>query len=151
MANAAEDGGDRGPAVLATARLDHAGIDVLDLEAQTAFYAGAFDLAVDQRTTLERYNFTYVLLRHATGWGIELFKRENAAPRPVPDDVDGQHDVLGYGHICVSVDDIAAVHDHLVALGAASRIPPSPSPVPGIVFAYLVDPEGNLLELLGRG
>ena len=129
-------------------RLDHAGIDVFDFDAQIDFYRRAFDLRVDQRAVLTEYNFTYALLRHASGWGIELFKREGAGPRPVPDDADHQHDVLGLGHVCFSVDDVAAMHDHLVALGASSRIPPSPSLVPEIMFAYLADPEGNLVELL---
>ena len=129
-------------------RLDHAGIDVEDLDAQSAFYRHAFGLVVDQRATLQQYNFTYVLLRHASGWGIELFKRDGVRARPIPDDPDRQHDVLGLGHVCFSVNGLEAVHDRLVALGASVRIPPGPSPVPGIRFAYLADPEGNLLELI---
>ena len=136
-------------AVAGSVRLDHAGIDVSDLGAEGVGQL-AFDLVVDQQAVLQQYNFTYVLLRHASGWGVELFKREGAAPRPVPDDPDGQHDRLGLGHICFNVDDVQAVHDRLCALGASKRIPPGPSPVPGIRFAYLADPEGNLLELLEK-
>ncbi len=135
---------------LNSVRLDHAGIDVRDFEAQISFYEKAFKLKVDQKAELEEFNFTYALLRHETGWGIELFKRESAAPNPIPGDPDHQHDVLGLGHVCFSVSDVAAVHDHLVSLGAKSHIPPGPSPVPGITFAYLSDPEGNLLELIGK-
>ncbi len=133
-----------------SARLDHAGIDVSDFGAQIEFYQKAFGLAVDQRATLDQYNFTYALLRHPDGWGIELFKRQGVAERPIPGDPDRQHDVLGLGHICFSVTDVAATHDHLVAVGATTHIPPSPSPAPGITFAYLTDPEGNLLELISR-
>ena len=129
-------------------RLDHAGIDVRDFRAQIDFYRKAFGLEIDQEAKLDQFNFTYALLRHASGWGIELFKREGAGPRPIPADPDHQHDVLGLGHICFSVADVAAIHDRLVSLGAASHIPPGPSPVPGITFAYLTDPEGNLLELI---
>ena len=90
------------------------------------------------------------MLRSNAGWRIELFKREGAKPRAKADGPNKQHDILGIGHACFEVDDVKTVHDHLVSLGAVSHIPPSPSPVPNIPFAYLADPEGNLIELLGK-
>ena len=39
---------------------------------------------------------------------------------------------------------------YLLAAGAASRLPPSPSPEPGVRIAFVADPEGNLVELLDR-
>lgn len=131
-----------------TTLLDHAGLDVADLDAQVRFYREALRLDVEHHQDLPELRFTFVMLRAPAGWRLELFKREGAGPRVTPDDPDGQHDVLGFGHICLTVADVAAVHDRLVDHGASSRIAPGPSPVPGVDLAYLADPEGNLIELL---
>lgn len=131
--------------------LDHVGIDCANLKAQSDFYRRAFDLEVELEGDFPDFNFRGVMLVSAEGWHLELFKRDGAGPRPVPDDADGQHDVLGIGHVCFSVSDLSAAYDRLLALGAASRLPPMPYPgVPEWRLAYLADPEGNLVELLTR-
>ena len=48
------------------------------------------------------------------------------------------------------VDAAVATYDGLLAAGAASRMPPGPSPEPGVRIAFVADPEGNLIELLDR-
>src|SRR5262245_47802948 len=101
--------------------LDHVGIDVEDLSAQIDFYCRAFDLEVEQQGDFPKYNFSAAMLVSPTGWHLELFKREGAAPRPVPDDADGQHDLLGLGHVCFTLADLSAAIDRLVSLGAAVR------------------------------
>src|SRR5262245_64942690 len=83
--------------------LDHVGIDVDDLPGQVDFYRRAFDLKVEGQADVPEYNFTSAMLASPTGWHLELFKRDGAAPRPIPDDVDGQHNVLGVGHVCFAV------------------------------------------------
>ena len=134
-----------------TFSLDHVGIDVNDLPAQIDFYRRAFDLKVELQGNVPEYNFRAAMLVSATGWHLELFKRDGAAPRPVPDDPDGQHNVLGLGHVCFAVNDLEASLDRLVSLGAAMRLPPIPYPgVPKWRLAYLADPEGNLVELVSR-
>jgi lactoylglutathione lyase len=132
--------------------LDHVGIDVDDLPAQIDFYCRAFGLETELEGDVPEYNFRAAMLASPTGWHLELFKRDGAAPRPIPDDPNGQHDFLGLGHVCFSVNDLDAAHDRLVSLGAATRLPPIPYPgVPEWRLAYLADPEGNLIELLSRG
>ncbi len=136
-----------------TVRIDHVGLDVRDLDAQIGLSRAAFDLEVEWRERLDTYDFTMVFLLHPSGWRLELFHRDEATPSAALDP-GTQHDRLGYGHVaytCWSADQVRAVHDRLVGLGAASHIPPSPSPAPERLFDYLVDPEGNLLELVGRG
>lgn len=131
--------------------LDHVGIDVEDLSAQIDFYCRAFDLEVEGQGDFPDYNFSAAMLVSPTGWRLELFKRDGAGPRPVPDDADGQHNVLGLGHVCFAVDDLEAALDQLVSFGAGVRLPPIPYPgVPEWRLAYLADPEGNLIELVSR-
>ncbi|HUC78097.1 MAG TPA: VOC family protein, partial [Vicinamibacterales bacterium] len=89
-----------------TSSLDHVGIDVNDLPVQIDFYRLAFDLKVELQGDVPEYNFRAAMLVSPTGWHLELFKRDGAAPRPVPDDPDGQHNVLGLGHVCFAVDDL---------------------------------------------
>lgn len=132
--------------------LDHVGIDVRDLAAEIAFYREGFDLEVEWKQELPEYNFTLCFLLSPSGWRLELFHRHGSVPGERRDP-DTQHDVLGLGHIafaCGSADDLTLIHDRLVGLGAASYMPPMPSPVPSKLMAYLADPEGNLIELVER-
>jgi glyoxylase I family protein len=132
--------------------IDHVGVDVNDLPAQIDFYRRAFDLEIFVEGDVPEYNFRAAMLVSPTGWHLELFKRDGAAPRPVPDDPDGQHDVLGLSHVCFAVNDLEAALDRLVSFGAAMRLPPIPYPgMPEWRLAYLADPEGNLVELISRG
>ena len=134
-----------------TFSLDHVGIDVDDLPAQIDFYRRAFDLKVELQGDVPEFNFSAAMLVSPIGWHLELFKRDGAAPRPIPDDPDGQHNVLGLGHVCLAVDDLEAGLDRLVSLGAVTRLPQIPYPgVPKWRLAYLADPEGNLIELVSR-
>lgn len=140
------------PTPSAPVRMDHVGIDVADLDAQIDFYVEAFDLEVEWRVDLPALRFELAFLLSPAGWRVELFHRAGAA-RASALDPDTQHDVLGIGHIaftCSSADDVRAVHDRLVALGATSHLPPQPSPEPSLLLAYLADPEGNLIELVER-
>src|SRR5262245_13869909 len=134
-----------------TFSLDHVGIDVDDLPAQIDFYRRAFDLKIELQGDVPEYDFSAAMLVSPSGWHLELFKRDGAAPRPVPDDPDGQHDVLGVSHACFAVDDLEGGLDRLVSLGAAVRLPPTTFPgAPEWRLAYLADPEGNLVELVSR-
>jgi catechol 2,3-dioxygenase-like lactoylglutathione lyase family enzyme len=42
------------------------------------------------------------------------------------------------------------VFTRAVAAGARALREPGPSPEPGVRFAFLADPEGNLIELVER-
>ena len=139
------------PGAKLTFSLDHVGIDVDDLASQIDFYRRAFDLEVELQGDVPEYNFSAAMLVSPTGWHLELFKRDGAAPRPVPDDPDGQHNVLGLGHVCFAVNDLEATSIGFVSLGAAMRRPPVPYPgVPEWRLSDLADPEGNLIELVSR-
>src|SRR5262249_55155282 len=111
-----------------TFALDHVGIDMDDLPAQIDFYRRAFDLKVELQGDVPEDNFSAAMLVSPTGWHLEVFKRDRVAPRPVPDDPDGQHNALGLSHVCFDVDDLVSVLDRLLFLVAVILLPRSHSP-----------------------
>jgi lactoylglutathione lyase len=50
--------------------------------------------------------------------------------------------IAALDHVGLSVADLDA--------GARALLAPGPSPEPGVRFAFLADPEGNLVELVER-
>jgi catechol 2,3-dioxygenase-like lactoylglutathione lyase family enzyme len=54
----------------------------------------------------------------------------------------------GYGHWAVDVDDLEAAFTWLLSAGAIEVWPPADAVAPGARFAYVKDPEGNLIELI---
>ncbi|MGW7258794.1 VOC family protein [Streptomyces sp. NPDC054834] len=132
------------------ARLDHVGVNVRDLAAQTAWYRRAFGLTTVFEFHLEGPGLTGVVLEHPDGWRLELLARPGSAPGlRAPDPVTA---VLteGYGHFAVTTPRLDPVHAALLAHGAHEVMKPGPSPEPGIRMAWVGDPEGNLIELIER-
>jgi len=130
---------------------DHAGLSVADLDGAQAFYGAAFGFAPEFAFTLGDDGTRGVMLRHPSGMRLELFERPGASAGlqgAMPLDAIGTR---GFGHVAFATAELDAAHDAAVAAGAASRVPPGPSPEPGVRFAFLADPEGNLVELVGRG
>ena len=133
-----------------TVRLDHVGVNVRDLTAQTAWYQGAFGLKAVFEFHLEGPGLKGVVLEHPRGWRIELLARPgSAAGLRAPDPMTA---VLteGYGHFAVTTPELDPVHEALVARGAAEVMAPGPSPEPGVRMAWVSDPEGNLIELIEK-
>jgi catechol 2,3-dioxygenase-like lactoylglutathione lyase family enzyme len=89
-----------------------------------------------------------VVLESAGGVRVELIERAGAARAAVfgdpPDTLRG----LGYAHWALEVDDLDAAFAPLVGLGAERVWPPADAVQPGARFAYVKDPEGNLIELI---
>lgn len=131
--------------------LDHVGLSVADLDAQADWYTRALGLEQRDPGGIAAVGLRVVfLVDPAEGWAIELLHRPGSTPRPraasAPEHVLAQ----GYGHVCLRVADVDAVHDRLVAAGARSIMPPGDSPAPGVRMAFVADPEGNFIELLDR-
>ncbi|MCI3275496.1 VOC family protein [Streptomyces cylindrosporus] len=132
------------------ARLDHVGLNVRDLVAQTAWYRDAFGLAPVFEFRLDGPGLSGVVLAHPQGWRLELLARPGSAPGlRAPDPMTA---VLteGYGHFAVTTPELEPVYEALVARGAGEVMKPGPSPEPGIRMAWVSDPEGNLIELIEK-
>jgi catechol 2,3-dioxygenase-like lactoylglutathione lyase family enzyme len=131
-------------------RFDHVGVNVASLDEMRDWYVGALGLDVEFEFALEAHEFSVAMLRSPAGYRIELLHRVgNVAGIAVERPMDAAL-TRGFGHLALTVDDLEATYERLLAAGAASRMPPSQSPEPGVRIAFVADPEDNLIELLDR-
>ena len=139
----------------------HGGITVGDMDASLAFYRDGlgleleFDRMLDapylkQVLGLEFAAIRAVYLRIPGGGFVELLEyrgveRMPAASRPCDP---------GGGHLCLYVDDVAAVWARLVALGFPARsagvVDITAGPNSGARSCYVPDPDGYAIELFQR-
>ncbi|WP_371100456.1 VOC family protein [Streptomyces sp. PU_AKi4] len=133
-----------------TTRLDHVGLTVRDLAAQTAWYTAAFGLRSVFEFHLEGPGLTGVVLEHPHGWRIELLARPGSRPGLRALDPLTAALTEGYGHFAVTTAELGPLHAALVAHGAGEVMDPGPSPEHGVRMAWVSDPEGNLIELIEK-
>jgi lactoylglutathione lyase len=129
-------------------RLDHVALWVGDLDAAGEFYSRAFAFARQLEFELAPHPIRGLMLRHESGMRLELFEREGSAPG-----VQGATPIealatRGYGHFAFAAADIDALFARALEAGASAVLEPAPSPEPGVRFAFVADPEGNLVELV---
>lgn len=124
-------------------KLIHAMLRVLDERRSLEFYRRAFGLAVADR--YEFADFTLIYLRNESSpFELELtINRGRTTPYALGE---------GYGHVAVSVENLAAEHARLTEVGLA------PTPMRELVrdgrplaqFFFLQDPDGYRIEVLQR-
>ena len=129
-------------------RLDHVGLSVGDLDAAGEFYSRAFGFAPQVAFELAPHPVRGLMLRHESGMRLELFERDGSTAG-----IQGASPIealatRGYGHFAFAAPDIDAVFAGALEAGASAVLEPAPSPEPGVRFAFLADPEGNLVELV---
>jgi catechol 2,3-dioxygenase-like lactoylglutathione lyase family enzyme len=130
-------------------RFHHVSLSVADLAAQRRWYQEAlgFTEVIEQYEIPEPPVRTAVL-QAGNGVRIELIERAGSARvEEYGDPLDtlrGQ----GYGHWALEVDDLDSAYERLNGLGAQPVWPPADAVRPGARFAYVKDPEGNLVELI---
>ena len=129
--------------------LDHVGLSVADLDAAARFYAAAFGFASELEFQLPE-GIRGAMLRHPGGMRLELFQHPAARPGILAGNPLEALGTRGYGHFALAAGDIAPMYAGAVAAGARPVAEPGPSPEPGVRFAFLADPEGNLVELVER-
>ena len=126
------------------AKAIHSMIRVLEEERSVAFYDAAFGLKVADRYPFEGFTLIY-LSNPETGFELELtVNGDRAEPYDLGD---------GYGHLAVSVDDIAAEHARFEAAGlnpgALKQFDRDGKPFAR--FFFVTDPDGYKIEVLQRG
>ncbi|MCL7463431.1 VOC family protein [Phaeovulum sp. NW3] len=126
------------------AKAIHSMIRVLDEERSVQFYHRAFGLTVAERMDFDAFTLVY-LSNPETAFELELTINKG---RTVPYDLGD-----GYGHLAVSVDDLAAEHARLTAAGLAPRQIVDFAPGGQVIarFFFIADPDGYQIEVLQRG
>lgn len=122
----------------------HAMIRVLDEVRSVAFYGLAFGLRVVDRLPFD--SFTLVYLRNdETEFELELTIN---AGRTAPYDLGD-----GYGHLALSVADLAGEHARMVTAGLSPRKLVEFAPGGTVIarFYFIADPDGYQIEVLQRG
>jgi catechol 2,3-dioxygenase-like lactoylglutathione lyase family enzyme len=126
---------------------DHVGLSVADLERQRRFYTDALGLHEAHYCELAEAGIRISLLRGPDGAALELTERAGSTPQRFADPVEGAG-TQGYFHWALAVDDLEATIAATLAAGARSLSQPAPARRPGVLFAYIADPEDNLIELI---
>jgi catechol 2,3-dioxygenase-like lactoylglutathione lyase family enzyme len=134
---------------LPAARFHHVGLSVADLDALERWYGAALGLdRVEERVDLPAAGVRTAVLSDGHGLRIELIERSGSrrVPRPDPLAAAGEQT---YGHLALRVPDLDAAFARLTGdCGAGPVSVPAPGASAGMRFAYVHDPEGNLLELV---
>ncbi|MFJ4189236.1 VOC family protein [Kitasatospora sp. NPDC089509] len=132
-----------------SARFHHVSLSVADLSAQEAWYGSAFELTrVDERLELPEAGVRTVVLSNASGLRVEFVQRPGSSP-VAPADPFTATAVQTFTHLALQVPDLDAAFARLTGeCGAAPVSPPGPGVTAGMRYAYVADPEGNLLELI---
>jgi catechol 2,3-dioxygenase-like lactoylglutathione lyase family enzyme len=129
-------------------RFDHVGVSVADLDVQKKFYGDALGMTeVEEHLEMPDAGVRTAILRAPDGLKIELIERSGSEPQEFADAFDGAG-VQGYFHWALHVEDLAQSFAAILAAGATAVSPPAPAMRAGATFAYVKDPEGNLLELI---
>ena len=126
------------------AKMIHSMIRVLDEARSLAFYDTAFG-----RKVADRLDFpAFTLIYHSnpeTRFELELTVNKD---RTAPYDLGN-----GYGHLAVSVADVAAEHARFEAAGLSPRKLVDFAPAGSVIarFFFVADPDGYQIEVLQRG
>jgi catechol 2,3-dioxygenase-like lactoylglutathione lyase family enzyme len=127
---------------------DHVGLSVADLDAQRNFYSEALGLSeVEEHFEMPEAHVRSAILRSPEGLKIELIERDGSESQEFADPFDGAR-VQGYFHWALHVKDLDDTFASLLTAGAVEVSAPAEAVRPGARFAYVKDPEGNLLELI---
>jgi glyoxylase I family protein len=130
-------------------RFHHVSLSVADLDTQEAWYRAALGLTeVDERLDLPEAGVRTAILSNAAGLRVEFTERSgsNAVVRPDPFTATGDQT---FTHLALQVPDLDAAFRELTTRYSAPTVSePAPGATQGMRFAYIHDPEGNLIELI---
>jgi glyoxylase I family protein len=127
----------------------HISLSVADLSAQEAWYGDAFGLTqVEERLEMPEAGVRTAVLSDGAGLRVEFVQRPGSSPASHTDPFAATA-VQTFTHLALHVPDLDAAFARLtVDCGAAPVSSPAPGVTEGMRYAYIADPEGNLLELI---
>lgn len=125
-----------------SARIEHVGVWVRDIDTVAAFYAKYFDARVGPVYQNPRTGFSSRFLTFESGARLEIMKRGDVNQRAGAEQ-------LGLAHVALAIGDEARV-DALAARFIADGMPPDSGPRrtgDGYYECVVRDPEGNRVEI----
>ncbi|KAB2542320.1 lactoylglutathione lyase [Salipiger aestuarii] len=125
------------------AKMIHSMIRVLDEARSVAFYETAFGLKIADRMDFDEFTLVYMSNPEAA-FELELtINKDRTEPYDLGD---------GYGHLAVSVADLAAEHARFADAGLAPRkiVELAPGGTTVAKFFFVADPDGYQIEVLER-
>lgn len=126
---------------------DHIGLSVGDLEGISAFYQAVFGLRPHGVHEVAGGAARTLLLTGDGGLCLELTQLAGSEPARHSSVFEGAR-TQGWFHWSLRVPDLVAALAAVTAAGGSVVTEPAPAQSrPGIRFAYITDPEGNLVEL----
>jgi lactoylglutathione lyase len=129
-------------------RAHHVGLTVTDLDRAREWYERALGLQLQLAFELPG-GARGAMLRSPDGARVELFEVPGSIDGLAGADPPSAMRTRGFGHVAFELDDLDAGYAAIVAAGGAEVWSPRPSPEPGRRMAFVHDPEGNLIELIG--
>ncbi|HUN36383.1 MAG TPA: VOC family protein [Trebonia sp.] len=137
------------PTLPVEVRFHHVSLSVADLDAQQSWYQRVLGFAdVIEQFSLPEPPVRTVVLRSAAGLRLELIERTGSARTEEYGDPLDTLRGQGYGHWAVEVADLDGAFTTITSHGGQPVWPPADAVEPGARFAYVKDPEGNLIELI---
>lgn len=127
----------------------HISISVADLPAQESWYGAAFGLTrVEERLDLPDAGIRTAVLSNRAGLRVEFTERSGSTAVTHADPYAATA-TQTFAHLALQVPDLEAAFATLTGeLGAEAVSAPAPGATDGMRYAYVHDPEGNLIELI---
>ncbi len=125
----------------------HFGMSVSDLDATIDWFSRVLGFELDRKEDfLAKFGVHIAFIKNGD-FSIELFQHDEAQPaspeRSVPND---DIRTLGNKHMCFQISDMDAMVERLKANDVT--IVMGPFEAPGSVAAFVLDPDGALIELI---
>jgi catechol 2,3-dioxygenase-like lactoylglutathione lyase family enzyme len=125
----------------------HVALSVDDLQRSIDWYGAAFGTETTMEATLP--GFRLAMLEGPGNVRLEVFEVDEATRTVDSSTPTSIMRYRGFTHMAVTTDQLVDDYDRLVGLGGVSVWDPRPAPEPGRAMAFIQDPDGNLIELMG--
>ena len=123
-------------------------LSVRSLESAMTFYGSVFGLdEVRSRLDLPEQGIRSAIVGSPSSLTLEFFERVGARERPVRDAVDAAT-TIGWVHLAIRVSNLPEAVAGALRAGGSLVSAPAAARRPATWFAYIKDPDGNLIELL---
>ncbi len=140
----------QGPEVGAGLEFNHfyMAFSVQDIEAMSAFYVDKLGFTVEKNAAFgDAVQFRWLTNGSARIELIRMAGSQAGPERPTP---PGHISTQGFSHLALETQDIEATRAALVAKGVTTAGEISELPPLGIKAMFVVDPEGNPIEIIER-